>query len=1271
MNNNEMMLNSELDRLIPPEVKDDDFYEAIQNLAKEASIKTVLEIGSSSGGGSTEAFVKGLRHNPSHPILFCIEISKPRFLELQSAYSSEGFVKCYNASSVPAESFPSASEVVDFYTTIKTNLNLYPNVIDQVLLWLNQDLEYVKKFGIEQRGIKKIKKENNIDFFDLVLIDGSDFTGEAELQEVYGAKFILLDDVKAFKNFNNYKKLILDEKYTLISQNLKLRNGYAIFKRISDVDQTGLKEEQAEQYLAKRLVNLGMTVFDIGANVGDYSLLLSELVGHSGKVYAFEPTSNTFQKLQQRVSQHSLENITILKTAVFCRNTSIELNEFPEEYSAWNSIGKPSMLNPKNGIDYVPIVATEMVEAITLDSFCQKQSIEKIDYLKVDVEGAESNVFQGAQDLLRKQAIHFIQFEISQKMLEGLNRTAEGTFQILIQNGYECHRITPLGEIGEQVNNSTSFYENYLAFPSLPIHFFTIVLNGDPFIKYHIDIFNQLPFEWHWHIVEGVADLKNDTAWSVRLGGHITEEIHQNGLSKDGTTKYLDELAELYPDRVTIYRKPERTFWDGKLEMVNAPLANIDEECLLWQIDVDELWTVEQIHAARRLFIQTPNKTAAFYWCYYFVGEQLLISSRYCYAQNPQQEWLRTWRYQPGCYWAAHEPPILVQPNGDGWKDVASINPFLHQETEAKGLVFQHFAYVTLEQLEFKEKYYGYVDACTQWQSLQAETRFPLLLRDYFAWVHDETVITTAESLGIVPIAQKEKTTNAWKFLSLEDLQQQVASLSRPQPTIVIDGVFFQLYKTGIARVWRSLLEEWVNTGFAKHLLVLDRARTAPDIPGVRYRLIPPYDYNHTENDRQLLQQICDEEGADLLISTYYTTPVSTPSVLMVYDMIPEVVGADLTQPMWREKHNSINYASAYIAISQNTAHDLVKFFPKVNSAAITVAHSGVAPSFAPANSEAINAFKYRYGIFKPYFLLSGARGSYKNAAVFFQAFSQLVSKLGFDIVCTGVATSLEAEFRLYAAGSTVHMLHLEDDELSLAYAGAIALVYPSIYEGFGLPIVEAMACGCPVIACPNASIPEVAGPAAVYVQPGDVSGLTSALCEIQKPEVRQSLIQAGLEQAKQFSWQKMAQQVSEALINATLASLNLSIINLIVFPDWNQSEEVFCTELADLIRAIATHPDRNRMTLLIYSNNISTEDANLALSSITMNLLLEEELEVDDGPEISLISDLSSSQWQVLLSRTQSRVTLPHEDHESIDTVSARQLPILEVQQLLTLSTS
>ncbi|MEH2001509.1 MAG: FkbM family methyltransferase [Nostoc sp.] len=1259
---NNKSADSELNRLIPPEIKNDEFYAAIQKIAKEEDIKTVLEIGSSSGEGSTEAFVTGLRENPNKPTLFCMEISKTRFTELKNNYKNEYFVKCYNMSSVSVKEFPDEKEIIDFYNSHHTNLNLYP--LEHVLGWLRQDIEYINNSGVSDNGIQKIKQENNIDCFDLVLVDGSEFTGQAELDEVYGAKFICLDDITTFKNYRNHQKLLADQNYVLIAESTTVRNGYSIFKKIEQVDNYFSLHEISEQLLVSKIVRAGMMVFDIGANVGDYSILLSKLVGVYGKVYSFEPTLNTFNKLKERLSNSKYNNVFPFQQAVYSDNIQIEFNEFSEEFSVWNSIGRPQMLDPQGSGQYVPIVNTEVVETISLDSFCKNNDIKKIDYLKIDVEGAEIDVLEGATELLRKKNIYFIQFEISQKMLEGLNRNAQSTFNILIQHGYECHRISQNGDIGEKVINSDSFYENYIAFPSLPIHFFTIVLNGQPFIRYHIEIFKQLPFKWHWHIVEGVAELKHDTGWSLKLGGYINDEIHHHGRSNDSTTEYLDELTQQYPDNITVYRKPDGVFWDGKREMVNEPLLNINEECLLWEIDADELWTVEQILTARQMFIENPDKTAAFYWCWYFVGEKIIISTRNCYAQNPRQEWLRTWRYKPGSVWVAHEPPRLEEPLLNGqWRDVAAVNPFLHQETERHGLVFQHFAYVTPEQLRFKEQYYGYSNAVSQWKALQETTKFPVLLREYFSWLRDETMVDTVESCGIVPIAQRELSNNGWRFLQPDEVQQQVAQIKKPRPIILVDGVFFQLYQTGIARVWKSLLEEWVNIGFARHIVVLDRAGTAPKIPGIRYRSIPHYDYNNTDADREMLQQVCDEEDTDLFISSYYTTPTTTPSVFMAYDMIPEVMGWDMEIPMWREKHHSIQNASAYIAISEHTARDLARCFTDIPIESVTVAHCGVSSTFSPGKSEEVNVFKSKYGITKPYFILVGGGSGYKNSILFFQALSKLVNSYGFDIICTGSGGLLAPEFRAYTSGSIVHMLQLSDEELAIAYSGAVALVYPSKYEGFGMPVIEAMACGCPVITCPNASIPEVAGDAAIYVKDDDVDELANALCEVQKPSIRYSLITAGLAQTKKFLWSKMAQTVSSALIDATLLSLNLKEVNLIIFPDWSQPEELIGLELQRVMKAIATHPNSEKTTLLIDTGNITAEDAELFLSSVVMNLLVQEDLDVTERLEISLVENLADIQWSALLPRIHARILLEYEDKNALSQAKAETLISYEIE--------
>ncbi len=215
------------------------------------------------------------------------------------------------------------------------------------------------------------------------------------------------------------------------------------------------------------------------------------------------------------------------------------------------------------------------------------------------------------------------------------------------------------------------------------------------------------------------------------------------------------------------------------------------------------------------------------------------------------------------------------------------------------------------------------------------------------------------------------------------------------------------------------------------------------------------------------------------------------------------------------------------------------------------------------------------------------------------------------------------------------------------------------------MPVAEAMACGCPVITCPNSSLPEVGGEAVIYVNENDVEELVDALCEVQKPKVRNSLISAGLEQVKQFSWEKMADTASSALINATLLRLNLGEINLIVFPDWSQPEESLSVELGQVIKAVLTHPNSSQITLLIDHSNISGEEADLALSSIIMNLMMEEELEVSEEPNLALIGELSDIQWSALIPRLKGRISLTCENKDVIKKTKAENLSVIDLENL------
>ena len=219
------------DHVIPPEIKHDEFYRTIIRIASTPGLAHILEIGSSSGAGSTEAFVKGILQNPDRPILHCMEVSAARFQALSRRYAKHPFVHCYRASSVPLESFPSPGEVEAFHSSVDSNFSAHP--LEVVLGWRTQDMEYVAGQNVPTDGIRMIREEHGIETFDAVLIDGSEFTGMAELREVYGARFLLLDDIRTFKNHSNFHALSSDPAYRLIETSDKTRNGYAVFERVA------------------------------------------------------------------------------------------------------------------------------------------------------------------------------------------------------------------------------------------------------------------------------------------------------------------------------------------------------------------------------------------------------------------------------------------------------------------------------------------------------------------------------------------------------------------------------------------------------------------------------------------------------------------------------------------------------------------------------------------------------------------------------------------------------------------------------------------------------------------------------------------------------------------------------------------------------------------------------------------------------------------------------------------------------------------------------
>ena len=219
-----------LDHLIPPEIKGDAFARIIEDVAATPGVQEILEIGSSAGEGSTAAWVRGALRNPHRPRLHCVEVSTKRHAALVARWCDQDFVLCHHVSSIPVERLASAEEVERFYRDTPSRLREFE--LTTVLGWLQQDVDYLRDHGLSSPGIAQIKERYGIETFDAVLIDGSEFAGRAELEEVYGARFLLVDDTESFKNWENARRLQSDPEYRLICADQETRNGFAVFERV-------------------------------------------------------------------------------------------------------------------------------------------------------------------------------------------------------------------------------------------------------------------------------------------------------------------------------------------------------------------------------------------------------------------------------------------------------------------------------------------------------------------------------------------------------------------------------------------------------------------------------------------------------------------------------------------------------------------------------------------------------------------------------------------------------------------------------------------------------------------------------------------------------------------------------------------------------------------------------------------------------------------------------------------------------------------------------
>ncbi len=314
------------------------------------------------------------------------------------------------------------------------------------------------------------------------------------------------------------------------------------------------------------------------------------------------------------------------------------------------------------------------------------------------------------------------------------------------------------------------------------------------------------------------------------------------------------------------------------------------------------------------------------------------------------------------------------------------------------------------------------------------------------------------------------------------------------------------------------------------------------NIPGkkrllqIKQRLAPRKNWKRTLNMRNrhaVLKQLT-QRAYDIFHPTYYDsyfldTLKGTPFVLTVFDMIherfPEYFKlADLVS---MHKQQLCQAATRVLAISEQTKRDLIAIFG-IDPEKIEVVY--LASSFSPCHAAS------EVELPATYLLFTGSRAIYKNFYFLLRAISNILREQNIALVCSGEHFSAN-ELRFFESlGVLEHVIHIPADDAMLAhlYQHALAFVFPSLYEGFGIPALEAFACGCPALLSNASSLPEVGGEAAIYFEPKDMRSIQEAVATvIFHEDVRQQLIAKGQKRLKQFSWEATAQKTCAAYNNA------------------------------------------------------------------------------------------------------------------------------------------
>jgi len=340
----------------------------------------------------------------------------------------------------------------------------------------------------------------------------------------------------------------------------------------------------------------------------------------------------------------------------------------------------------------------------------------------------------------------------------------------------------------------------------------------------------------------------------------------------------------------------------------------------------------------------------------------------------------------------------------------------------------------------------------------------------------------------------------------------------------------------GVGAYARGLLRGLIGAGFDSNLtLLLDEQFDAPEMPVGRYRVAGCRRRSHGQlaayEDAAALNGDIRRIGPDVYHAIDFRLPGACPSALVVtlHDLIPWVWGGARMQGerlrygMFRRL---LRRADLVIAVSRATAADAERLRVAATSRTRVIPEAAN-PAFAPQR-DAARRVKDKWKVEGRYLLFVGALDARKDPPALLRAWTAArVVHPDLQLLIAGMP-GRQAPASMAGANQ---LGRVDDVELADLYSAASCLLFPSRYEGFGLPCLEAMACGCPVVAFRNSSLPEVVGDAGRLVQDGDGEALGNAAADmITSPDRWRQL---GLKRAKEFTWARTAQDTIAAYISA------------------------------------------------------------------------------------------------------------------------------------------